>query len=82
MASLVLETFLKGTGIKEDGSLDLVRFAVGLFKSRFVVIVAWFLFGKGNFVWVLVAAQALHDIRPDLFPTPKDLNLDKIGFFV
>ena len=30
----------------------------------------------------LRVAQALHDIRPDLFPTPKDLGLDKIGFFV
>jgi len=66
----------------EDGSLDQTKFKIGLAKSRFLVIVAWFVFGKGNFVWVLVIAQALHDIRPDLFPTPKDLGLDKIGFFV
>jgi len=66
----------------DDGSLNLSRFKVGLAKSRFLVIVAWFIFGKGNFVWVLVACQFLHDARPDLFPTPKELNLDKIGAFV
>ena len=60
-------------------SLDQVRFKIGLAKSRFLVIIAWFVFGKGNFVWVLIFAQALHDIRPDLFPTPKELGLDKVG---
>ena len=68
--------------VNADGSLNKPRFLIGLAKSRMLVIIAWFVFGKGNFVWVLVAAQALHDIRPDLFPTPKDLNLDKVGFFV
>ena len=68
--------------VGEDGTLNQVNFKLGLAKSPFLVIISWFVFGKGNFVWVLVAAQALHDIRPDLFPTPKDLNLDKIGFFV
>ena len=68
--------------VADDGSLNQVNFKLGLAKSRTLVIISWFVFGKGNFVWVLVAAQALHDIRPDLFPTPKDLNLDKIGFFV
>jgi len=64
-----------------DSSFNKPRFMIGLAKSRFLVIIAWFVFGKGNFVWVLVFAQALHDIRPDLFPTPKELGLDKIGFF-
>ena len=67
--------------INDDGSLNDARFLIGLAKSRFLVIIAWFVFGKGNFVWVLLFAQALHDIRPDLFPTPKELGLDKIGFF-
>ena len=67
--------------INTDGSLNKSRFMIGLAKSRFLVIVAWFVFGKGNFVWVLIFAQALHDIRPDLFPTPKEMGLDKIGFF-
>lgn len=68
--------------LNEDGSLNRSRFLTGLAKSRFVVIIAWFWFGKGNFVWVLLAAQALHDLRPDIFPTAKELGLDKVGFFV
>jgi len=67
--------------VNDDGSFNKPRFMIGLAKSRFLVIIAWFVFGKGNFVWVLVFAQALHDIRPDLFPTPKELGLDKVGFF-
>jgi len=50
-----------------DGSFNQARFTVGLAKSRSLVIVAWFMFGKGNFVWILVMARALADIRPDLF---------------
>ena len=68
--------------VNEDGSINRSRFLTGLAKSRFVVIIAWFWFGKGNFVWVLLSAQALHDLRPDLFPTIKELGLDKVGFFV
>lgn len=67
--------------VNDDGSLNLPRFLIGLAKSRMLVIIAWFVFGKGNFVWVLVAAQALHDARPDIFPTVKELRLDKVGFF-
>jgi len=72
----------RGEWVNDDGSLNMPRFMTGLAKSRFVVIIAWFWFGKGNFVWVLLSVQALHDFRPDLFPTPKDLNLDKVGFFI
>jgi len=53
--------------ILDDGALDLGRFKAGLYKSRAVVIFAWFWFGKGNFVWILVMARALADVRPDLF---------------
>ena len=67
--------------LNDDGSFNQPRFLTGLAKSRFTVIIAWFIFGKGNFVWVLVFVQALHDVRPDIFPTPKEAGLDKIGFF-
>lgn len=50
-----------------DGSFDQNRFKIGLYKSRAVVIFAWFWFGKGNFVWILVFARTLADVRPDLF---------------
>ena len=54
----------------------------GLYKSRALIIFAWFLFGKGNFVWVLVAAKLLHDWRPDAIPSPVDMGLFKIGTFI
>jgi hypothetical protein len=72
----------KSLWMNEDGSLNELAFRAGLYKSRFVIVVSWFLFGKGNFIWVLVAAQFLHDARPDIFPTPKDLGLFKIGTFI
>ena len=58
---------------------ELVRSDV---KSRGLIIFAWFLFGKGNFVWVLVAAKLLHDWRPDVIPSPVDMGLFKIGTFI
>ena len=64
--------------VNADGSLNELAFNVGMFKSRVLVVLSWFLLGKGNWVWVLIAAQALHDARPDLFPTPKELDLFKI----
>jgi len=60
-----------------DGTFNELAFRFGLYKSRAIVVLSWFLLGKGNFVWILVAAQFLHDARPDLFPTPKDLDLFK-----
>lgn len=57
----------RASWVMEDGSVDLGKFKSGLYKSRAVVIFAWFWFGKGNFVWILVIARALADIRPDLF---------------
>lgn len=65
--------------VTESGELNELNFRAGLYKARGLVIMSWFLFGKGNFVWVLLCVQFLHDWRPDLFPTPKELNLDKIG---
>jgi len=68
--------------LTEEGGFNELEFRLRLYKARSLVIFAWFLFGKGNFIWVLVAAQFLHDARPDLFPTPKDLGLFKIGTFI
>jgi hypothetical protein len=65
-----------------DGALDELAFGVGHYTARFAIIVAWFLFGKGNFVWVVVFAKFLNDARPDLFPTPQELGLFKIGAFI
>jgi len=79
-ASLIPPTLIdsrKNSMINDDGSFNEVAFRLGLYKSRALVIFAWFMFGKGNFVWILVGAQFLHDARPDLFPTPKDLELFK-----
>lgn len=61
-----------------DGTFNELAFRTGLYKSRSIVIASWFMFGKGNFVWILVFVQFLHDARPDLFPTPKDLDLFKV----
>ena len=63
--------------VNPDGSFNELAFRLGLYKARGIVIASWFMFGKGNFVWILVAVQFLHDARPDLFPTPKDLDLFK-----
>jgi hypothetical protein len=64
------------------GGFNEVAFRTGLYKSRGLIILAWFLFGKGNFVWVLVAAKLLHDWRPDVIPSPVDMGLFKIGTFI
>jgi len=68
--------------LQPDGSVNELAFNVGLYKSRALIILAWFLFGKGNFVWVVMGAKVLHDMRPDLIPTPQDLGLFKIGAFI
>jgi hypothetical protein len=61
-----------------DGQFNEVNFRLGLYKARGLVIASFFLLGKGNFVWILVGVQFLHDARPDLFPTPKDMGLFKM----
>jgi len=68
----------KANIVNADGSFNELAFRQGLYKARAIVIASWFLLGKGNFVWILVGVQLLHDARPDLFPTPKDLDLFKI----
>jgi len=68
--------------VNEDGSFNEIAFRSGLYKSRGLIITAWFLFGKGNFVWVLVIAKLLHDWRPDIIPSPVDMGLFKIGTFI
>lgn len=68
--------------LTEDGSFNELAFRAGLYKSRALIILAWFLFGKGNFVWVLVSVKFLHDWKPDLVPSPVDMGLFKIGTFI
>lgn len=68
----------RGGIVGADGTFNELAFRQGLYKARAIVIASWFLLGKGNFVWILVGVQFLHDARPDLFPTPKDLDLFKI----
>merc|ERR1712032_1636285 len=68
----------RGGMVNADGSFNELAFRTGLYKSRGIVIASWFMFGKGNFVWILVAVQFLHDAKPELFPTPKDLDLFKV----
>jgi len=57
----------RASWINEDGSLDTVKFRTGIAKASGVVIASWFMFGKGNFIWVLLFCRALSDARPDLF---------------
>lgn len=68
--------------LTEDGGFNELAFRTGLYKSRALIILAWFLFGKGNFVWVLVGVKFLHDWKPDLIPSPVDMGLFKIGTFI
>lgn len=64
--------------IKPDGSFNEVAFRIGHAKSTILIITGWFIFGKANFIWVLVTVKWLHDIRPDVVPSPVDLGLFKI----
>jgi len=66
----------------DDGSFNEVAFNLGLYKSRGLICTSWFLFGKGNFIWVLLAVKFAHDWRPDLIPSPVDMGLFKIGTFI
>jgi len=68
--------------LDESGAFNEVAFRAGLYKSRALIIFAWFLFGKGNFVWVLVTVKFLHDWKPDVIPSPVDMGLFKIGTFI
>ena len=60
------------------GNFNLNGFRLGWTKSCVLFIVGLFLFGKANFLWILVGAKLLHDWRPDLIPGPKELGLFKI----
>uniref|UniRef100_A0A7S3FJE6 Uncharacterized protein n=1 Tax=Haptolina ericina TaxID=156174 RepID=A0A7S3FJE6_9EUKA len=57
----------RASWIKEDGSFDVTLFKIGTIKSTFVVTCSWFMFGKGNFVWILLIARGLADAAPDKF---------------
>ena len=61
-----------------DGSFNEAAFRAGLYKSRAILVVALFFFGKANFIWILVGVKLLHDYRPDIIPGPKELGLFKI----
>jgi len=64
--------------INEDGTFNEAAFRIGHTKSTVLIIVGWFIFGKANFIWVLVGCKLLHDYRPDIIPGPKELGLFKI----
>ena len=64
--------------VNADGSFNEIAFRIGHTKSTVLFIVGVFIFGKANFIWVLVGVKLLHDARPDLIPGPKELGLFKI----
>ncbi|KAL1528349.1 hypothetical protein AB1Y20_009703 [Prymnesium parvum] len=67
-----------GKMINPDGTFNELAFRFGHSKSTILIIVGWFIFGKANFIWILVGAKVLHDWRPDIIPSPVDLGLFKI----
>jgi hypothetical protein len=64
--------------VDPDGTFNQLGFRAGWSKSCVLFIVGLFIFGKANFIWILVGAKLLHDWRPDLIPGPKELGLFKI----
>jgi len=64
--------------INPDGTFNQVGFRLGWSKSCILFIVGLFIFGKANFIWILVGAKLLHDWNPELIPGPKELGLFKI----
>lgn len=64
--------------VEADGSFNELAFRIGHTKSTILIIVGWFIFGKANFIWVLVGVKWLHDLRPDIVPSPVDMGLFKI----
>ena len=44
-----------------DGALNEGALTAGLIKSRCLVILSWFLFGKGNFFGFLIVAKIVSD---------------------
>jgi len=57
----------RATFFNEDGSVNLPAIKIGIAKASTIVMMSWFMFGKGNFVWILLIARGLADLRPDLF---------------
>jgi hypothetical protein len=47
--------------IGADGGVDLGGLRLSLYKARFLVIVSWFLFGKGNIIGILVLLKVVAD---------------------
>ena len=47
--------------ISDDGSFNELAFSLGLYKARSLVIVSWFLFGKGNVLGILVLLKVILD---------------------
>ena len=46
---------------RPDGGLDLGALTVGLLKARALVILSWFLFGKGNIVGIVILLKVISD---------------------
>ena len=57
---------------------DQMAFRLGWSKSCILFVIGLFLFGKANFLWILIGVKLLHDWRPDIVPGPKELGLFKI----
>lgn len=47
--------------IASDGSLNEAAFSSGLIKARALVIMSWFVFGKGNFIGFLILLKVITD---------------------
>jgi len=61
-----------------ENGFNEAAFRIGHTKSTVLFIIGIFLFGKANFLWVLVGVKLLHDWNPELIPGPKELGLFKI----
>mmetsp|Transcript_13943 Transcript_13943/g.29995 ORF Transcript_13943/g.29995 Transcript_13943/m.29995 type:complete len:290 (-) Transcript_13943:465-1334(-) len=47
--------------LTENGGFNEANFSIALYKSRMLVILSWFVFGKGNFFGLLVLLKVLSD---------------------
>uniref|UniRef100_A0A7S3WNW3 Uncharacterized protein n=1 Tax=Strombidinopsis acuminata TaxID=141414 RepID=A0A7S3WNW3_9SPIT len=47
--------------VTQDGSLNEAAFSFALMKARSLVIMSWFVFGKGNFIGFLILLKVLTD---------------------
>jgi len=64
--------------LDSEGAFNQGGFRAAWSKSCVLFIVGLFLFGKANFLWILVGVKFLHDWQPDVIPGPKEMGLFKI----